>query len=320
MKFALLFAVSLPLLAVDGTVLNSSIGRPQSGVEITLVQPGQNGMTELGRTTSDAQGHFNIDKQIPPGPGLLQAVYQGVTYNQIITPGMPVSGVEIKVYEATSKKGTAKSAEHLILLEPSTSEITITETFVFSNDSNTTFNDPKAGSAQFFLPPGAEEKSQVVVSAPGGMPIARPALKTSQAGIYKVDYPLKPGDTRFDVHYTVPASKTFAGKVVAGEGATHLVTPSAVTLTGDGIESAGQEPQTQAHIYNLTGLDYKVLVDGTGSLRAADSNQNGGEDDSGSPKIEIAQARIYGRLYWVLGLTLGVLALGGLLLYRRGTA
>ncbi len=31
-----------------------------------------------------------------------------------------------------------------------------------------------------------------------------------------------------------------------------LVTPASVTLTGDGIDDLGQEPQTQAHIYNLT--------------------------------------------------------------------
>jgi len=39
-----LFVISLPLLAVDGVVVNATTGKPQSGVAINLVQPSQNGM------------------------------------------------------------------------------------------------------------------------------------------------------------------------------------------------------------------------------------------------------------------------------------
>ncbi len=30
------------------------------------------------------------------------------------------------------------------------------------------------------------------------MPIQRPALKTKEPNVYKVDYPVRPGETRFD--------------------------------------------------------------------------------------------------------------------------
>jgi hypothetical protein len=96
-----------------------------------------------------------------------------------------------------------------------------------------------------------------------------------------------------------------------------------VTVTGDGIELAGREPQTQANIYNLTGLDYNLLIDGTGSLRPDDSAGAGGQgaqgDDGGSPQVEIKKPRIYGQLAWVLSLAFAILALGGTMLYRRGT-
>ncbi len=95
-----------------------------------------------------------------------------------------------------------------------------------------------------------------------------------------------------------------------------------MTLTGEGIESQGQEPQTQAHIYNVKGSSYDVTIDGVGALRAETpaSGDGAAGEDTGSPKIEIASARIYSRLYWVLGLALGILALGGAMLYRRGMA
>ena len=318
---AALFVISLPLLAVDGVVVNATTGKPQSGVAINLVQPSQNGMVQLGNTTTDAQGQFKIDKQIPPGPGLLQANYEGTTYNQIITPGMSTAGVQLKVYDATKKAGVARTLEHLILLEPGADRLRISETFVLGNDSNLTYNDPAKGSIQFFLPPATDGNAQVIITAPGGMPIPRPALKTPTAGIYKVDYPVKPGETRMDVSYTLPSANKFSGKIVASDAATHLVTPGTVTVTGDGIELAGREPQTQANIYNLTGLDYNLLIDGIGSLRQDDSAGAAGQgEDGGSPQVEIKKPRIYGQLALVLSLAFAILALGGTMLYRRGTA
>jgi hypothetical protein len=287
---------------------------------VNLVQPSQSGMVQLGNTTTDAQGQFKIDKQIPPGPGLLQATYQGTTYNQIITPGMATTGVQLKVYDATKKAGIARTVEHLILLEPGADRLRISETFVVGNDSNLTYNDPAKGSIQFFLPPATDGNAQVIITAPGGMPIPRPALKTPVAGIYKVDYPVKPGETRMDVSYTVPATNKFSGKIVGSDAATHLVTPGTVNVTGDGIELAGREPQTQANIYNLTGLDYNLLIEGIGSLRPDDSAGAAGPgDDGGSPQVEIKKPRIYAQLPWVLSLAFAILALGGTMLYRRGT-
>jgi hypothetical protein len=311
--------LALPLFAVDGVVLNGTLMRPQAGVEITLVQPTQQGMKQLGKTVSDQQGKFAIDVTIPPGPGLLQSTYQGATYNQIITPGMPTTGVEVMVYESTNKAGTAKTTQHLIVMEPSADRIKISELFIIDNKTTMTYHDTAAGSAQFFLPKGAEEGAKAIITAPGGMPVPRPATQTAKAGIFKVDYPLKPGETRIEVTYTTPAAPKFSGKIVASDAPTRVVTPSTVSLTGDGIETLGQEPQTQAHLYNLSGLDYNVLIDGTGSLNLGDDSgkPSDPEEDTGAPKVEVASARIYSRLGWVLGLAFGILALGGFALYRR---
>ena len=42
--------------------------------------------------------------------------------------------------------------------------------------------------------------------------------------------PVKPGETRMDVSYTVPSTTKFSGKVVASDAATHLVTPGTVRV------------------------------------------------------------------------------------------
>jgi len=309
---------AIPALAVDGIVLNGTTRRPQAGVAINLVQPSTNGMNQLGTATSDAAGKFKVDAIIPPGPGLLQATYAGVTYNQIITPGMPTSGVEVRVFEASKTASLAKAAEHLILIEPTADQIRISETFVFLNESTTTYNDPTRGSARFFLPDGSVETARVNITAPGGMPITRPAEKTNEKNIYKADYPIKPGETRFDLTYTEPAAQKITGKLAASDFSTHIVTPGTVTLTGDGIEPAGREPQTQANVYNVTGLDYNLLIDGVGVLRP--ETGAGPDEDNGQPRAEFVPARIDARKWWIVGLTFGILALGGMMLFRRGTA
>ncbi len=323
MKLILAVLCCLPLFAIDGVVINASTGKPQAGVQLNLVQPSQDGMVPLGETVSGADGAFKIDKTIPPGPGLLQATFQGNTYNQIFTPGTPTSGVQVKVFESTNDPIVANPAEHLILLEPGDTEIKVSETFVFNNQTVRTFSDPVKGSVQIYLPPAAGGKAQAIITAPGGMPIPRVPQKSARANFYKIDYPIKPGETRMDVNYSVPAGTKFAGKVVNGPAGTHIVTPFSVTLEGSGIISQGQEPQTQAHIYNITGTDYDVTIEGTGALRnttASASDTGGAAEDNGQPKIEVAPARVYSKLGWVLGLAFAMLALGGTMLFRRAVS
>ena len=149
------------------------------------------------------------------------------------------------------------------------------------------------------------------------MPIQRPAEKTNQANVYKVNYPIKPGETRFDLNYTVPVTSPliFSGKILHAEGASDLVIPSGVTVKGDNLDLAGQEPKTQANIYRIKGNEYKVEVQGTGSLQPA-AEASGSEEDNGSPTIQEVKPRIYDRLYWVLGIAFATLALGSVVLYR----
>jgi hypothetical protein len=308
--------------AVDGVVVNGTTGKPQANVVVTLVQPSETGMQTIGSAKSDADGKFSIDKQYAPGPVLIQSLYAGVQYTQMLPPGSPTSGVPVQVFEATTNVMPGQTAQHMILIEPGPAGLAISETFMCDNQTKQTYSDPSKGSVQFYVPDAARGKIQVTVSAPNGMPVPRPAVKTKQPGIYKVDYPLKPGETRFDIGYTLPSSETFAGKRLDRNMPTRLVTPPSVTLSGDGLDSLGQEPQTKAHIYDVKGASFEVAITGAGSLRAPDSSTppEGGEADDGRPQIESGVARIYTQLPWVLGLTFAILGLGGVMLYRKGAA
>jgi hypothetical protein len=306
------------LAAVDGTVMNATTGKPQGSVLVTLVQPSAQGMQTLATVKSDAAGQFKIDKDIPPGPALLQAIYQGALYTLVLPPGGPTSGVHVKIYDTTSKPGVAKVSQHMILIEPNANSVDISETFLIENESATTFQDSANGSIQFYLPEAADGKVSVTINAPGGMPIQRSAEKTKEKNVYKIQYPIKPGESRFDVSYSLPPGETLSSKILHGEGVTRLVTPPTVTLEGGDVQFLGQEPQTKAHIYSAGDAGYTVKIVGTGSLRNAEAPA--ADEDSGQPQLEEKAARVYSRMYWVLALAFAILGLGGVLLYRRSTA
>jgi hypothetical protein len=306
--------------AVDGTVINRTTGQPAPGTILQLVQPGQGGMQTLASAKTDAEGKFSFDKD-PQGPMLIQAIFSGVLYTKVVMPGAPRNGLEVDVFQATNKPGTAKVSQHFIVLQPGTSEMAVSEGILYQGDPKLTYNDAANGSFRFYLPPEAHEKVSVTINAAGGMPIQRPAQKTNQPNVYKVDYPIKPGETRFDVNYTVPVTSPliFSSKILHAEGASDLVIPTGVTIKGDDIELAGQEPKTQASIYRIKGSEFKVAVEGIGSLQPAAGDASGGEDDNGAPTIQEVKPRIYDRLYLILGIAFATLAAGSVVLYRANS-
>ena len=327
-KFILLVSVFIlgsgPLWAsIDGTVLNRTSGKPQAGVGITLVKPGQGGMQTLGTTQSDAAGHFVFEKDQPGGgPQLLQASYKGVNYNKLMTPNVRTSNVELDIYEPTKSPAAAHIAQRMMLLEPSTSQIAVSETVVLENDTTTTYNNTDLGGLRFFLPPAANGQVRISAQGPQGMPLPRPAEKTSENDVFRVDFPIKPGETQFEIRYVLPVGSPFTleGRVVSVKGMPtgplRLVAPAGVTLAGNDIQQVGTEPKTQATIYNVIApRNYSVLVSGTGSLRG-DSDADSGQD-SDEPAIVQGKPQIYAHLGWLVTLAFSVLAVGLVILFRN---
>jgi hypothetical protein len=311
----MLLAIAPAFAAVQGVIVNGTTGQPQPNTVVMLIQPTQAGMQTLGTTQTDPQGKFSFDNNDDSGPRLVQAIFQGVQYNRMVPPGMPSTGLQIPVYASTNKAGTAKVTQHFIVLQPGEKEMTVSEGLLYVGDPNLTYNDPVNGSVRFYVPPGATGLTSVTVNPAGGMPIQRPALKTKDPNIYKVDYPVRPGETRFDVNYALPTTNPmiFTDKEIHPEASSNLVVPSGVTAKSDDLELAGQEPKTQASIYRIKNASFKVEVDGIGSLQQSE----GSADDSGQPQVQEVKPRIYESLYWILGMAFAILGLGSVLLARN---
>lgn len=315
MKSLLFLLAALPALAaIEGTVVNKTSGRPQPGVQVTLTRLTDQGMQPGGSATTDAQGRFKLDSDAASAH-LLQARYQGVSYSSQLQPNQPQ--VEIAVYDAVPKVSAAEVTQHMILVETDGQELVVNETVIYSNDSQTTWYSPK-GTARFFIPAKAGENRMARAIAPGGMPVDRPLVPAGERQVFAIDFPVKPGETRFDLSYKLDAKAggVLGGRVLHEGTPARLVVPQGVQVEGQGLEPAGTEPSTGAAIFTIKEPNYSVKVSGTGQLRRVEATERSEED---GPRIQVMQPPGYERSWKLfLGLAILSLALAFAAHYLRG--
>jgi hypothetical protein len=302
--------------AITGTVINKTTGKPQAGATVALNKLGQLGIEMIDQAKSGPDGSFSINQDISGGgaPYLIRTAFDGVTYNLRLPPGSPTTGLTVEVYNASKQPGAAKVSKHMVLFQPGGGQMTINETYLYENPGQTAWNDPGAGTLHFFLPAAAGGKVQAEVTGPGGMPIGAPTAKTAKPDVFEIDYPVKPGETRFDLVYQLPYTEgaPYDGKILTKDDNTYLIVPNGVTMAGEGLNDLGLEPKTQAHLFGFSGSAYKIQLTGGVAPSASDSDA----DTSARPQLDQIMPRLYDKTIPILGLALGILALGFALLYR----
>jgi hypothetical protein len=316
-----LSCLTLPVMAnITGTVTNRTTGKPQAATTVTLYKFGQGGMEPVTSAKTDAQGNFAIDQEpSSQGPSMLRVEIDGVTYNHIMPPGSRAQGVIMDVYNASRQAGAIKVSKHMILFQPGNGQLTVNETFLVENQGKTTWADPVNGTLHFYLPAAANGQVEVNGNAPDGMPVPVPTDKTAKPDVYQAKFEIKPGETRFDLNYTVPYTEgtAYAGKVASKDENTYLIAPAGITMEASDLQDLGQEPRTKARIYGLSGDSYSVKLSGT--VAPAPAADDTGASD-GAPQIEEVMPRLYRQGKLIIGLAMGILALGFAVLYRASSA
>jgi hypothetical protein len=90
---------------------------------------------------------------------------------------------------------------------------------------------------------------------------------------------------------------------------TRIAVPAGVTAEGEALESMGQEPRTQAALFEtLTDDPYQLTITGQGRLGPA--NAPPAAAGGGASPFRVAPAPIEKEMVWVLALTAGILAVG----------
>lgn len=199
-----LLALTIPASAqtLSGAVTNGTSNKPAAGDEVILINLA-NGMEVAANTKADSAGKFSFTLKDggSPAPHLIRAVHQGVTYHQIAPPG--TTSVEVKVYDVSKKVEGLSLTADVVRFQADAKSLDGIRLFAVNNTSDVTqMNDHNF---EFYLPAGAKIL-QVQAKAPNGQPIAAEAIPQSEKNRYAINFPLRPGETQFQLEFTLPYS------------------------------------------------------------------------------------------------------------------
>ncbi len=159
-----------------------------------------------GSTKADSAGKFSF-KITVPGPHLIRAVHQGVNYHQMAPPG--VNTADVQVYDVTTKVADLSVTADVLRFQADSRAMQGVRLFVVNNTSSPPKTQMNDHNFEFYLPAGAKVE-QLQARAPNGQPIPADAVsdpeKTSEKNRYAIAFPLRPGETQFQVEFTLPYS------------------------------------------------------------------------------------------------------------------
>lgn len=186
---------------ISGTVSNGTTGTPAANAAVSLIAL-KGDMQPIGNATTDAEGRFQFSQPPPANaPLLVEVNYKGVPYFQPLPPGQ--SSARVEVFEPSTDESKVHVNDEIVIVQPIQNELAVGDEFVVSNNlqpKRTLYR--QGGIFRFRLPPGIKPDGARVVG-PSGMPINRDVVPTAAAGIYTIDYPLKPGETRLQTSFRV---------------------------------------------------------------------------------------------------------------------
>jgi len=318
----ILFAASAHAGTLSGTVINRTTGKPTPNVDLTFLSPTQ-GMADLGSAKSDSQGRFSITKDaIGTAPVLVRATYHDVSFNTFAPPGRPE--VEVEIFDISKDPKTIKINSHIIIFQPQGEKLIGAEEYAVDNSSQ----PPAAyfrseGNFDFAIPENGN-LGQVTTTTSMGMSVNQASIDKGK-GRFSIAFPFRPGQTNVRLSYELPYPNNSASlKLPATYSGMKMlvVVPPGVTITGEGLTSAGQEQGMM--VYTHDPLPAKgtlaVSLSGVGAPPAADQGEQGaqeGNSRTGGQEVIAAPSRI-DDVKWYLFVGIAALfGLGAILLTRK---
>jgi 5-hydroxyisourate hydrolase-like protein (transthyretin family) len=275
--------------SITGVVTNKTTNKPAAGDDVVLIRL-QQGMQEATRTKTDAHGRFTLD--VPDeGIHLVRVTHDKANYFRPAPPG--TQSVEIDVYNAAAKvKGVSGEADVMrIQTDASGKTLHVVENFFVKNESSPPLTQFSDRPFEFYLPAGAVVEGSAAL-APGGMPVQASPVPLGDANHYAFIFPIRPGETRFQITYRLPYSGSlkFSPRVGMPTDTIAVMMPKSMTFAGGAstpYSPVTEETTAQTYVARSVApsepLDF--TVSGIGQMprdtEAAATAGQGGADASG---------------------------------------
>jgi hypothetical protein len=225
------FAVSPALAAtITGTVTNGTNNKPSAGDDVILISLQQR-MQETARAKTDAHGKYSIDVT-DPGMHLIRVDHQKASYFQPAPPN--TATVDVQVFDVAATVPGITTEANVLRIETDPQGLHVTQSYFVKNDSTPPRTQFSSHSYEIYLPPDAKIEGAAAMG-PGGMPVASSPAPMGEKGHYAYLFPLRPGETQFQVTYSLPysGSAKFVPKLADAADNVVIMVPKSMTFTPD---------------------------------------------------------------------------------------
>ncbi len=185
---------------ITGSVRNQSRGEPAAGDEVILARLDA-GMQEEARAKTDSQGAFTLNVQYPDKPHLVRVFHQGVSYDQQASAGQALT---IQVFDAATYVVGITGTIEILRAGTVRNLLHVSDMVEIKNESSPPLTQAGERTFEVYLPASAKIDS-VLAAGPEKMSMMiSAALVPGQPGHYTVNFPLRPGATKFAFNYDLP--------------------------------------------------------------------------------------------------------------------
>ena len=261
---------------------NQTTGKPSSGDTVSLLRLVQ-GMQEVTTATTNARGVFSLDAP-DDGMYLVRVTHDKATYFGPVPAGSKT--VNIAVFNAGAHVAGVTTEAIVIRAQTDASggTLNVVENFFVKNDSKPAMTQFSNNPFDFYLPEGAVIEASAAL-APGGMPVSASPMPMPEKGRYTFVFPIRPGETRFQVAYHVayPGTLKLDLKVADATDALAVIVPKNINflpVAGTPFNPVNDDTNAQTFVARKVtpGQPLGFQLTGTGSLpRDPQTPEQGGQ-------------------------------------------
>jgi hypothetical protein len=293
---ATLLCVILASLAsaqtLTGKVMNATTGKLSAGDEVILLSLGQ-GMEESGRTKSDAKGNFSFKLDNAQSPHLVRVIHQEVTYHRMAPPGS--TSVEVEIYDVSKKVEGIQVVADIMRFQAGQGQMQIERSFSVQNSSRPPLTQMNEHNLEFYVPQGATIVGGQAMTANGQPVNSAPVPEDAGKTRYSFLFPLRPGESRFSVVYTLPYTGSVNIDPKSIYPLEHFVVMSPKSMQFSAASPANYastpfpgQPDADVEVASnmkvADKLAFKISGEGVFQEQAEQGAQSGGQ--GGSPQAE----------------------------------
>jgi hypothetical protein len=276
--------LSLAAATITGTVTDRTTNKPAAGDTAVLLNLSQ-GMQESARTTVDKQGHYSFTVADSAGMHLVQIEHQKASYYGPVPPN--TTTVNIDVFDVAPSVDGVHTYADVSRIETNQQGLSVTESWFIRNESKPPRTQFGPHAFEFYLPDGAVLEG-ATATGPGGMAVSATPVPEGNKGQYAFLFPVRPGETRFQIGYHLPYSGSLDlhARVSMPTDNVAIMLPKAMHLTGAGFQplpADANEPGVNTFLAtNATpGKSVDFTVSGTGSMPREAQGQPQGQPGQG---------------------------------------